>query len=198
MKAAGKVGIAALALVVGLTSGCGKRHTTKEVFYLIGTNMSLPYWQNIALGFKQAAAEYKVTARVDGPEARDPKAELAALDKAIAAKPAGILVSVSDEALLQPGIDKAIAAGIPVITVDSDAASSKRLYFIGTNNMEAGRMGARRLVDKLKGKGNVVFFTLSGQPNVEERLKGFKAVLEAYPNIKIVDAIDIRSNASLV
>jgi ribose transport system substrate-binding protein len=58
-------------------------------------------------------------------------------------------------------------------------------------------MGAKRLVEKLKGKGNVVFFTLAGQPNVEERLKGFKAYLEAYPNIKIVDAINIQSNATL-
>ena len=97
--------------------------------------------------------------------------------------------------LLQPEIDAAIQAGIPVITIDSDAAGSKRLYFIGTNNLEAGRMGGRRLVEKLGGKGNVVFFTLAGQPNMEERLKGFKDVLAARPDIQIVDVIDIKSDA---
>ena len=91
-----------------------------------------------------------------GPENYDPQAELAELQKAVAAKPAGILISVADASVLQPGIDAAVSAGIPVITIDSDAAGSRRLYFIGTNNLEAGRLGGQRVVEKLGGKGNVV------------------------------------------
>ena len=168
-----------LALGVLFTSGCGDRHSTKEVYYLISANAALPYWQTAAAGFKKAAAEYKVTARVAGPDGYDPQAELAALQSAIAAKPAGILVSVADASVLQPAIDAAVNAGIPVITIDSDAAASRRLYFIGTNNLEAGRLGGRRIAEKLNGKGNVVFFTIAGQPNTEERLKGFKDVSSA-------------------
>jgi ribose transport system substrate-binding protein len=41
----------------------------------------------------------------------------------------------------------------------------------------------------------VVFFTLAGQPNIEERLKGFKDVLAARPDIKIVDTVDTKSDA---
>ena len=41
----------------------------------------------------------------------------------------------------------------------------------------------------------MVFFTLSGQPNMEDRLKGFKDVLDSRPNIKIADVIDIKSDA---
>jgi ribose transport system substrate-binding protein len=96
------------------------------------------------------------------------------LQKAAAAKPAGILISVADVSVLQPGIDAAVSAGIPVITMDSDAAGSRRLYFIGTNNLQAGQLGGKRLIQKLGGKGNVVFFTMGGQPNTEDRLKGFK------------------------
>ncbi len=187
---------AALALaVLGLTfaSGCD-RHSTKEVFYLISVNSSLPYWQTVAKGFNKAAAEYKVTAKVVGAENYDPQAELAELQKAVAAKPAGILIQAADAAALQPGIDAAVAAGIPVITVDSDAASSHRLYFISTNNHEAGRLGGQRVVEKLGGKGNVVFFTLTGQPNTEERLKGFKDVFSSHPDLKIVDVVDIKAD----
>ena len=129
-----------------------------------------------------------------GPETYDPQAELAELQKANAAKPAGILISVADVSVLQPGIDAAIAAGIPVITMDSDAAGSRRLYFIGTNNLEAGRLGGRRVVEKLGGKGNVVFFTISGQPNTDERLKGFKDIFATRPEIKIVDVVDIKGD----
>ena len=73
--------------------------------------------------------------------------------------------------------------------------ASKRLFFIGTNNLEAGRLGGHRVIEKLGGTGNVVFFTISGQPNMEERLKGFKDVLETRPNIHIVDVMDIKSDA---
>ena len=76
-------------------------------------------------GFKDAAAQYGVTARVAGPDGYDPQAELAALKSAVAAKPAGILISVSDAAVLKPEIDAAVNAGIPVITMDSDAAGSR-------------------------------------------------------------------------
>jgi ribose transport system substrate-binding protein len=184
-----------LALGVVFTTGCGARHSDKEVYYLIATNINLPYWQTAAAGFKQAAAQYKVTAKVVGPDTYDPKAELAALHSAIAAKPAGILISVADASVVQSEIDAAVNAGIPVITMDSDAAGSRRLYFIGTNNLEAGRLGGKRLIEKMGGKGNVVFFTLGGQPNTDERLKGFKEALSTRPDIHIVDVVDIKGDA---
>jgi ribose transport system substrate-binding protein len=194
MNAIKKAGLAVLALGILSTSGCD-RHSNKEVFYLIATNINLPYWQTAAAGFKKAAGQYKVTARVEGPDTYNPAAEKDELTKAIAAKPAGILISVADSAVLQPEIDAAIAAGIPVITMDSDAATSRRLYFIGTNNLEAGRLGGKRIIEKLGGKGNVVFFTLTSQPNTDERLKGFKDVFATRPEIKVVDVVDIKGDA---
>jgi ribose transport system substrate-binding protein len=132
---------------------------------------------------------------VVGPDGYDAQAELAELQKATAAKPGGILISVADVSVIQPGIDAAVAAGIPVITVDSDAAGSHRMYFIGTNNLAAGQMGGKRIIEKLGGKGNVVFFTFSGQPNTEERLKGFKDVFASRPEIKIADVVDIKGDS---
>jgi ribose transport system substrate-binding protein len=191
MKASSMV--AMIGLVAAGIAGCG-RHSNKEVYYLISVNAGLPYWQTVAAGFNHAAAEYGVTARVEGPDGYDAQAELSAFQKAVAAKPAGILISVADATLLQGPITAAVNAGVPVITVDSDAVGSRRLFFIGTNNLEAGRLGGRRVVERLGGKGNVVIYTLAGQPNIEERLKGFKDVFSNYPGIKIVDAVDIKGN----
>ncbi len=194
MKTMKYVGFALAVLGAAFTTGC-ERHSNKEVFYLVGANMALPYWQTGAKGFNQAAAQYKVTAKVVGPENYDPQAELAELQKAVAAKPAGILITVADQSVVGPGIDAAVSAGIPVVTIDSDAKGSKRLFFIGTNNLEAGRLGGHRVIEQLGGSGNVVFFTIAGQPNMEERLKGFKDVLESRPNIHVVDVIDIKNDA---
>jgi ribose transport system substrate-binding protein len=195
MKAFEKTALAMLALAAAFTSGCCARHSSKEVFYLIATNIKLPYWQTAAAGFTKAAAQYQVTARVVGPDTYDAQAELTALHSAAAAKPAGILISVADASLLQPEINAAVNAGIPVITFDSDAAGSRRLYFIGTNNLEAGRLGGKRIIEKLGGKGNVVFFTLGDQPNIDERLKGFKEIFATRPDIHITAVVDIKGDA---
>jgi ribose transport system substrate-binding protein len=184
-----------LALVMSLASGCGSRHSNKEVYYLIGANLSLPYWQTAVAGFNHAASQYGVTAKVAGPDNHDPQAELVELQKAVGAKPAGILISASDASVLQSGINAAMAAGIPVITFDSDAPGSRRLYFIGTNNLEAGRLGGQRVIQKLGGKGNVVFFTLGGQANTDERLKGFKDAFSNRPGMAIVEVVDIKGDA---
>ena len=193
MKATKTAALALAGLALTFATGCD-RHNKKEVFYLISVNSSMGYWQTLASGFNKAAAEYKVTAKVVGPENYDPQAELAELQKAVAAKPAGILVQAADAAVLRPGIDAAIAAGVPVITVDSDADNSRRMYFIGTNNLEAGRLGGRHLAEKLGGKGNVVFYSFQGQPNIDDRLQGFKDVLSAHPGIKIVEVVDVKAD----
>lgn len=188
-----KAAVGLLSVGIALLCGC-QRHSNKEVYYLITVNSALPYWQTGAEGFNHAAEQYGVTAKVVGPEGYDAQGELAELNKAVAAKPAGILISVADAAVVQPGINAAIAAGVPVITVDSDAPASRRLYFIGTNNLQAGRLAAKPLLEKIPSKGNLIVFTFSGQPNLEERLKGLKDALAARPDIKIADVIDVKGD----
>jgi len=181
--------------VLPLLEGC-TRHSKSERYYLIATNTSLPYWKTAAEGFQTSGAKFGVTTDVRGPATFDPQAEVEEFRKAVALKPAGILVSVANSQLLTPEIDAALAAGIPVITMDSDAPESKRLYFIGTNNLEAGRLGGHRVAAQLNGKGNVVFFTNPGQPNLDERLKGYKDVFSSYPGIKIVEVFDIKGESN--
>jgi ribose transport system substrate-binding protein len=176
-----------------LLEGC-TRHSKSERYYLIGTNLDVAYWKTASEGFQKAAAEFGVTADTRGPGNFDPQAEVVEFRKVVATKPAGILVSVASSQLLAPEIDAAIAAGIPVITMDSDSPESKRLYFIGTNNLEAGRLGGHRVAAVLNGKGNVVFFTNPGQPNLDERLKGYKDVFSSYPGIKVADVFDIKGD----
>jgi ribose transport system substrate-binding protein len=194
MKAIGKIGLLSfVAALACFTVGCS-RHDNSERYILVTVNSKLPYWQTAASGLAKAAAQYGVKMDVRGPETYDPQAEVEEFRNTFALKPAGLLVSVADQALMQPAINDAINAGIPVITIDSDAPQSKRLYFIGTNNMQAGVLGGKRVVEKLHGKGNVVFYTMP-QPNLEERLRGYKDVFEDHPGIKIVDVFNIKGDS---
>lgn len=182
------------AVLVAFLLSCGSAHDSDEFFVLVSANLQVPYWKVAGAGFANAGAQLKVRSDFLGPQTYDPKAEVDALDQAVQKKATGILLAVTDPALLKASIDKAVAAGIPVITVDSDAPSSKRLFFIGTNNYQAGFEGGLRLAQELQGKGNVVVFTMPDQSNLQERLRGYKEALARTPNIKITRVVDIQGD----
>ena len=175
-------------------AACGGRHNPNEKYFLVTANSKLTYWQTASSGLTRAGNQMGVQTEMVGPENYDPLAEAQAFRDALAKKPAGILVSPADPSLLGPEIDKAIAQGVPVITMDSDAPSSKRVSFIGTNNYEAGQIGGRVAAKALGGKGNVVVFTMPGQHNLAERLDGYKDVFADYPGIHIAEIVDMKGD----
>ncbi len=185
-----------LAVLISLffTACSGSPHSSDEVYYLVTANSKIPYWQSAHDGWRQAAKKIQVRAEFVGPDTYDPKAEQDEFERAVKAKPSGILVSPADAKLLQPNIDTAIAQGIPVITFDSDSPDSKRLAFIGTDNYRAGVLGAKAAIKALNGKGNVVFFTIPAQTNLDDRLRGYKDTFADSPGIKVVDVIDMHGD----
>jgi len=183
-----------LVMLLLFVLSCGSAHTSDEYYVFIAANIQLPYWKAAAAGLSKAASALKVRSDFDGPPSYDAKAERDALDQAVQKKATGILLAVTDPAVLKDSIDKAVAAGIPVITVDADAPASKRLFFIGTNNYQAGFTGGQRLAQELKGKGNVVVFTMPDQPNLQDRLRGYKDALARTPDIKITRVVDIQGD----
>ena len=66
MRSLRYAGLLSLAAALGLLIGCG-RHSNKETYYLISNNINLPYWKTAIAGFQKAAAQYDVTAKIDGP-----------------------------------------------------------------------------------------------------------------------------------
>jgi len=182
-----------LVLLAASLLSCGA-HDSNEYFVFVAANLQVPYWQAAGAGFSKAAKQFKVRSDFLGPNSYDAKAERDALDQAVQQKATGILLGVTDPVLLKDSIDKAIAAGIPVITMDSDAPASKRLFFIGTNNYQAGMSGGLRLAQELKGKGNVVVFTMPDQHNMQDRLHGYRDALERTPGIKIARVVDIQGD----
>jgi ribose transport system substrate-binding protein len=185
---------ASIVALMVLTLSCGATHDSDEFFVLVSANLQVPYWKTAGAGFTKAAAQMKVRSDFTGPQNFDPKAERDALDQAVQKKATGILLDVTDAALLKDGIDKAVGAGIPVVTIDSDGPASKRLFFIGTNNYQAGVTGGQRLAQELKGKGNVVVFTMPDQPNLQDRLRGYKDALAKTPEIRITRFVDIQGD----
>lgn len=180
-----------LAMGFSLAS-CGPEpyHQKEERYVFVATNVNLPYWQEAEAGFQDAAKWLGVKAEFSGPESFSPEQELAAFQKAVNEKPAGILLSASRVDTFRDAIDGAIAQGIPVICIDSDAPSSRRVLFIGTDNFRAGMESGKRMGDLLKGQGQVVIVSIPGQNNLDERVRGVNEALKKYPGIKVAQTID--------
>lgn len=184
--------IASAAVLVGCAlAACQEPyHQKEEMYYLIATNINLPYWQEAEAGLSDAASSMGVRAEMDGPATYSPQEELDAFQKAAAAHPAGILVSVANPALLTPAINTAVSQGIPVICIDADAPESHRVLFVGTDNFRAGQESGKRMADILKGQGQVVIVTVPGQLNLDERVRGVNDTLKKYPGIKVIQTVD--------
>jgi ribose transport system substrate-binding protein len=139
---------------------------------------SLPYFIDHKLGMDLAARWLGVKTKFVGPSNLDLNGMISTLEQTIAQNVSGIVVVGFDPAL-GPAIDKAISAGIPTVTVDADVPDSKRLCFLGTGNVQAGRLGATELVKQIGGSGKVAIVTRTGQSNLEERVRGYKEVLQS-------------------
>lgn len=90
----------------------------------------------------------------------------------------GLAISVSDAAAATTMIDKAVAAGIAVITFDSDAPESKRTAYVGTNNKEFGTALGEMLLQVAPNGGT--YAMISGgaaAPNLAERVDGVRGAL---------------------
>src|SRR3954467_7393252 len=96
-----------------VVTGCSSSGHSGEKYYLIATNIKLPYWQTAGTGLNRAATHLKVDAEMVGPDTYDSKAEKEEFQRVVSRKPSGILVSVADPQILGSDIDAAVKAGIP-------------------------------------------------------------------------------------
>ncbi|HYQ04673.1 MAG TPA: substrate-binding domain-containing protein [Polyangiaceae bacterium] len=81
----------------------------------------------------------------------------------------------------QPPIDSAADSDVPVVTIDSDLASSKRDLYMGTMNSEAGKTAGTTLTSLITvNSGTVILLGHddAGWPDGFDRTNGAKAVLE--------------------
>jgi ribose transport system substrate-binding protein len=99
----------------------------------------------------------------------------------------GIITDPIDVTSLIPAINKAVAAGIPVATLDRAATGSNYSFFVGSDDVGGGRLIADFVNQKLSGNGNIVLLTgsLGSSPQLD-RSKGFKDELAKFPGLHIV------------
>lgn len=179
--------------------GAVNTETSDQLYIEVSALGSIDYFNDHKMGLRMAGKVLGVRTEYVGPPDRDMAAMVDAFELAIAKKPNGILV-VGFEASLIPVINKAVEAGIPVVTVDADLPQSKRIAFVGTGNIEAGRVCARKLLELIGGQGQVAFMTIPGQSNLEDRMIGYREVFESdeyKDKIEVVQTVDVQGSKTI-
>ncbi len=109
-------------------------------------------------------------------------------DTMITQKYDGIIFVPIDIQAGAAGVDKAFAAGIPVVGSNTRVNSDKLLSYIGSNDVIAGEMEAEAVIKGIGGKGNVVILEGPiGQSAQIERRKGNQNALAKHPDVKVLE-----------
>jgi simple sugar transport system substrate-binding protein len=198
--------LALLALVVG---ACGKEEKSEQggvkrsdvsIQVVTHGQAADPFWSVVKNGVDTAKDDLGVDVQYRAPEKFDIPAMRKLIDAAIAAKPDGLAVSLPDPDALGPSVKKAVAAGIPVVTLNSGgdvSASLGALAHVGQTEREAGVAAGKRL--KSEGATNALCINQEvGNAALDQRCDGFKEGLGAPVEVLAVDLTDPTSARSRV
>ncbi len=133
------------------------------------------FWSVVKNGVEAAAKDSGAKVTYRAPESFDMVAMSRLIDAAVNQKPDGLVVSLPDASALGAAIQRAVKAGIPVITINSGLESSKKLgavLHVGQSEYDAGKSAG----EKLKSMGGVNGICVNqevGNVALDLRCKGF-------------------------
>jgi simple sugar transport system substrate-binding protein len=138
------------------------------------------FWLIVRNGAEAAAGETDSDVQYRSPEKFDLVAMSRLIDEAVASKPDGLIVSIPDVAVLSRSIRAAVAAKIPVISINAGLEVSKKLgclMHIGQEDESAGKKAGERM--KASGVKNAVILDQEvGNLALDQRIKGFREGFE--------------------
>jgi ribose transport system substrate-binding protein len=157
-------------------------------FVLVPEELDNEYWKLVEKGAQAAAKESGVMLEYAGPKQANIDEHLKTIEMSAASKVDGILTQGLSDDQFTPLINRVVASGIPVITVDTDTENSKRMAYIGTDNYYSGYLAGKALITDTKGQANVAIITGSFYANhQQQRVKGFQDAVKSEKGIHIID-----------
>lgn len=141
-----------------------------------------PFWAAVENGAKAFARKWRIVDLVvlAPPAETDVPAQIAQVEDQITKGVDAIVIAPTDASGLNPTFDKAKAAGIPVLIIDSDTTWPDKLTFIGTDNRAGGKLAGDYICEKLGGSGKVAIITgVMTQQSHIDRVGGARDAMKA-------------------
>lgn len=145
-----------------------------------------PFWSVVKNGVELAAKHTGANVDYRAPETFDMVAMSQLIDAAVNQEPDGIVVSIPDADALGPSIERAVAAGIPVISMNSGSDVSKglgALLHVGQDEFDAGLAAGEKLAG-MGGKKGICVNQEVGNVALDLRCEGFAKGFGG--NVKVV------------
>jgi ribose transport system substrate-binding protein len=166
-----------------------KSGPTEKKFAFV-TNNSSDFWNIAEKGVKKAEKEFGVKVEMFRPLKAEVSDQQRFLEDIRVMGFNGVAISPINPDAMTGVLDK-VAAKMPLITHDSDAPKSKRISYVGTNNVLAGKAAGKAAVEALKAKGKsagkvAVFVGRIDMQNAIERKQGVEEELATLPGLEIL------------
>ncbi len=184
-----------------LAASCGRGSNSKTIdVALVVKALDSEWWQRVKAGAEEAARAHPgVRLAVLAPEREiNIDQQVGILEDQITRHVAALAVAPAGVSEVVPVLDRAKAAGIPVVIMDTDIAWPGKLSYVGADNRHAGRLAGDYIVERLGGKGKVaVIRGILGVATHEDRLAGFRNALAAAPGVECVSVQPANSERAM-
>ncbi|WP_343312846.1 substrate-binding domain-containing protein [Brucella sp. BE17] len=115
----------------------------------------------------------------------DPRKHNENIESLINSGVSGIIVQLGDAQQLSPVVQKANAAGIPVVTTSIGSKVEGSVADVGGDDPLMSAIMSRALLSSINYKGDVYVFWVPGAPLLETRKRILQAIVADYPQVKL-------------
>jgi ribose transport system substrate-binding protein len=157
------------------------------------------FWKTVQAGAEAAGKETGAKILWNGPaEETDVAGQISIIEDFITQKVSAIVMAACDAKALVPTVQKALKAGIPVITIDSGISTNDSLCFVATDNIKGASEGGEKLAELIGKKGKVGLIPfIKGAATSDMREQGFREAIAKSPDVKIASTLYSQSDPSV-
>lgn len=192
---------AMLLLSLALYAGCAAPRqgvgAQKPFVAVIVKSTGSSFWKSVKAGANAAASEYNLGFSFDGPlSEEDYEGQNRMIGDAVAAGADAIVLSAIDFSGTAEAVDRAAAAGVKIVVIDSDVDSAQVAVRIGTDNYAAGREAGLAVLggEESTLRIGVIGFDVHTK-NGQEREQGFEDAIAEDSRAEIVETVNTSSDS---
>lgn len=187
----------AAAVAAGFSGACnrGDGAGSEPTVALVLKTLNNPFFIELAQGAQDAADSLGVELLVQAPEREiDVEKQMQIVVNLLQTEIDVLALVPSGSREIVPAIAEANRVGVPVVIVDTRvdadalaAAGASITTFIGSDNVDGGRIAGQFVAQALGGEGRVaVVEGIPGHETGDSRLRGFREAIAEHPGISIV------------
>lgn len=164
----------------------------KLTIAVIPKGVSHFFWQSVKAGAEAAGKDFNVEIIWKGPaQETNISEQINIVEDMISRRVDGIVLAPSHGDSLVPIADRAQRENILVTIFDSGISSENYVSYVATDNRQGGAVAAKRMGEKLGGKGKVAILGVKkGSVSTDEREEGFRdTITKDFPGIQLIPII---------